>query len=336
MKIKGLLLGSAAAMLAASGARAADAIVIAEPEPMEYVRICDVYGAGFFYIPGTENCLKIGGYYRYEVQTGDVYGGDDGYVKLARFAPNFTVSTETGWGTLTGYAELEFDWYSIDGSQTTNLYSAYIQLGGLLIGKHDTPYARFLGYGGPTMWEGAYGYNNSSEISYTFTAGNGFSAIVALVEDIDGVDWAPNVEAGFNLEKDWGSIGAIAGYDEVGESFGAKAVGRLTVPNTAIEASLHVFYGSTSGTPGVYHIYDPVDGTATEWSVLAGASTAFTDQLGIAATAQWFDTDAWEVSVNLPWSPIDGLTITPEVVYATSDSADADLWNGRIRFQRSF
>ena len=110
MKIKGLLLGSAAAMLAASGARAADAIVIAEPEPMEYVRICDVYGAGFFYIPGTENCLKIGGYYRYEVQTGDVYGGDDGYVKLARFAPNFTVSTETGWGTLTGYAELEFDW----------------------------------------------------------------------------------------------------------------------------------------------------------------------------------------------------------------------------------
>src|SRR5690606_35720372 len=62
MKIKSLLLGSAAAMVAATGAKAADAIVIAEPEPVEYVRVCDAYGAGFFYIPGTGTCLSINGY----------------------------------------------------------------------------------------------------------------------------------------------------------------------------------------------------------------------------------------------------------------------------------
>ncbi|MGO4558736.1 porin, partial [Mesorhizobium sp. 2RAF21] len=44
MNIKSLLLGSAAALLAVSGARAADAVVVAEPEPAEYVKICDVYG----------------------------------------------------------------------------------------------------------------------------------------------------------------------------------------------------------------------------------------------------------------------------------------------------
>ncbi|MDP3898577.1 MAG: porin [Mesorhizobium sp.] len=27
----------------------------------EYVKVCDVYGAGFFYIPGTETCLRISG-----------------------------------------------------------------------------------------------------------------------------------------------------------------------------------------------------------------------------------------------------------------------------------
>ncbi|RUY50657.1 porin, partial [Mesorhizobium sp. M7A.F.Ca.CA.001.06.1.1] len=53
MNIKSLLLGSAAALIAVSGARAADAVVVAEPEPAEYVKICDVYGAGYFYIPGT-------------------------------------------------------------------------------------------------------------------------------------------------------------------------------------------------------------------------------------------------------------------------------------------
>ena len=77
MNIKSLLLGSAAALIAVSGARAADAVVVAEPEPAEYVKICDVYGAGYFYIPGTETCLRIGGYVRYDIGGGDV-GSFDG------------------------------------------------------------------------------------------------------------------------------------------------------------------------------------------------------------------------------------------------------------------
>ncbi|MGB7335891.1 MAG: porin, partial [Salaquimonas sp.] len=67
MKFKSLLLGSAAAMIAVSGAQsvaqAADAIIV-EPEPMEYVKVCDMYGAGFFYIPGTETCMNINGFVR--------------------------------------------------------------------------------------------------------------------------------------------------------------------------------------------------------------------------------------------------------------------------------
>src|SRR5580765_4092832 len=77
MNIKSLLLGSAAALIAVSGARAADAVVVAEPEPAEYVKICDVYGSGYFYIPGTETCLRIGGYVRYDIGVGDV-GSFDG------------------------------------------------------------------------------------------------------------------------------------------------------------------------------------------------------------------------------------------------------------------
>ena len=63
MNIKSLLLGSAAAMVVVSGAQAADAVVV-EPEPVEYVRVCDAYGAGFFYIPGTEMCMRISGFVR--------------------------------------------------------------------------------------------------------------------------------------------------------------------------------------------------------------------------------------------------------------------------------
>src|SRR6187397_2120622 len=80
MNIKSLLLGSAAAFVAVSGARAADAVVIAEPEPMEYVRICDTYGVGFYYIPGTETCLKFSGYIRYDIGIGSL-GFEDAFSK---------------------------------------------------------------------------------------------------------------------------------------------------------------------------------------------------------------------------------------------------------------
>ena len=54
MHIKSFLFGAAAALATVSSAHAADAIVAAEPEPLEYVRVCDAFGAGFFYIPGSE------------------------------------------------------------------------------------------------------------------------------------------------------------------------------------------------------------------------------------------------------------------------------------------
>lgn len=36
-------------------------------KPVQYVKICSDYGAGFYYVPGTETCLRFGGYYREEV-----------------------------------------------------------------------------------------------------------------------------------------------------------------------------------------------------------------------------------------------------------------------------
>src|SRR6478672_7596334 len=60
--VKSLVLGSAAGLIAMSGAQAADLPVKAKA--VEYVRICSLYGAGFFYIPGTDTCIKLGGYLR--------------------------------------------------------------------------------------------------------------------------------------------------------------------------------------------------------------------------------------------------------------------------------
>ena len=62
--VKSLLLGSAAGLVAVAGAQAADLPVKAKP--VEYVKICSLYGVGFYYIPGTDMCIKIGGWVRAE------------------------------------------------------------------------------------------------------------------------------------------------------------------------------------------------------------------------------------------------------------------------------
>ena len=63
--VKSLLLGSAAGVVAIAGAQAADLPVKAKP--VQYVKICSLYGAGFYYIPGTDTCIKIGGWVRQQI-----------------------------------------------------------------------------------------------------------------------------------------------------------------------------------------------------------------------------------------------------------------------------
>ncbi|MBS7698831.1 porin [Chelatococcus sp. YT9] len=65
--VKSLLLGSAAGFAAVAGAQAAD-LPMTKAAPVDYVRICSVHGAGFFYIPGSDTCIKIGGRVRAEFQ----------------------------------------------------------------------------------------------------------------------------------------------------------------------------------------------------------------------------------------------------------------------------
>ena len=64
--VKTLLLGTAAGLVAVAGAQAADMPVKAAP--VQYVKICSLYGDGFYYIPGTDTCLKMGGYVRVQAE----------------------------------------------------------------------------------------------------------------------------------------------------------------------------------------------------------------------------------------------------------------------------
>ncbi|MGO6919909.1 porin, partial [Rhizobium ruizarguesonis] len=135
MNIRMVLLASAAAFAASTPVLAADAIVAAEPEPVEYVRVCDAYGTGYFYIPGTETCLKIEGYIRFQVNVGDNPGGDNDsdWDAVTRGQVQFTAKSDTEYGPLTGVIVMQFNADNAT-DQDAILDSAYLDVAGFRAG----------------------------------------------------------------------------------------------------------------------------------------------------------------------------------------------------------
>ena len=108
-----LLLGTVAALSIASSSFAADAVVAAAPEPMEYVKVCDAFGTGYFYIPGSETCLKISGVVRYDIGSTYDFGAKSGdkYFTTNDMTGRLDVyaNNETEYGK--AYSFIRFDAY---------------------------------------------------------------------------------------------------------------------------------------------------------------------------------------------------------------------------------
>ena len=195
--VKSLLLGSAAGLVAVAGAQAADLPVKAKP--VEYVKICSIYGVGFFYIPGTDTCIKIGGWVRAEVDF-NAGGSHSSYISggtgrnnridsadtqwRSRFVTSVDIRTQTEYGTLRAYTRAGFQWTTnADGQGSYYVERTFIQFAGFTFGRSQSYfdfYANamyYTGYiGGPSS-TGAAGQN---VLAYTATFGNGFTATISI------------------------------------------------------------------------------------------------------------------------------------------------------------
>ena len=188
--VKGLMLGSAAGLIAMSGAQAADLPVKAKA--VEYVKVCSLYGAGFFYIPGTDTCIKLGGYLRVDttfnasgVQNNPAWSGDPGqgnryrdyFSTRSRMALTVDTRTATEYGVVRTFAQGDFTFDTLGGAtynptsinQTSPVGGAnllntpgggyvavemvFIQFAGFTFGKSASAYS--------TPWQGYPGNNTS-------------------------------------------------------------------------------------------------------------------------------------------------------------------------------
>ena len=105
--VKSLLLGSAAGLAAVAGAQAAD-LPVRKAAPVEYVRVCSAYGVGFFYIPGTDTCLRVSGRARFEYNVASARQfsqSPTGFRSQGRI--NLDARTQTAYGTLRAFVRYE-------------------------------------------------------------------------------------------------------------------------------------------------------------------------------------------------------------------------------------
>jgi hypothetical protein len=152
MKFKTLLLGSAAAFVAAGGAQAADLSIA---EPVDYVRVCDAFGTGYWYIPGTDTCLKIGGKVQFDIKFqksgwGDYSAGtvgDDYTISVTAFG-NVTQVFDTTTSTIFSVAfgsSILIDGYTYNGGHSTN-WKFVTEASVNFTAKSMTEYGPLVGY----------------------------------------------------------------------------------------------------------------------------------------------------------------------------------------------
>ncbi|WP_421445558.1 porin [Agrobacterium tumefaciens] len=348
MNIKSLLIGSAAALAAVSGAHAADAIVAAEPEPLEYVRVCDAFGTGFFYIPGTETCLKFDGYIRFQTDFGRNQSGTSDWNSFTRAQFNIDTRTDTELGALRGYIGLRGQ-ANNDSDRGVNVDQAFIELGGLKIGYMYTWWDDDLSGETDILSSNS---TRSNALRYTYDAGSFYAGI--SVEELDSVR-----DGNSNLGVAKG--GVFEGPNNVGVSgiigakFGAVSANLLgsydtDQENGAIRAILTADIGpGTFGLSGVWASGANYYYEESEWAVAAEYAIKATDKLTITPGAQYLgtidiapdgdftgDNDAWRAGLTVDYKITQGLDAKIAANYQDVDGPTGDSWTGFVRLQRTF
>jgi hypothetical protein len=208
--VKSLILGTAVAFAATAGAQAADLPVKAKP--VSYVKICPQYGPGFYYIPGTDICLKVGGLVFAEIgyhaagaittlanPPAGVAGAHTAHELAWRSRGYVALDARqnTAYGTLRSYIFGGFQQVSGPGSQSIAplapaaanyavnngafLQFAFIQFAGFTAGTATSFFDFAPNY--LTLSVASNPWNWTNVFAYTANFGNGFSATISIEDN---------------------------------------------------------------------------------------------------------------------------------------------------------
>jgi hypothetical protein len=307
--VKSLILGSAAGLLAMSGAQAADLPVKAKA--VEYVRICSLYGAGFFYIPGTDTCIKLGGYLRADLTVnGAIYDGPfwngegafrtryaNFYNDRSRLALTIDTRTATEYGVVRTFGQADFQFSTFGSTSTIGLpatvnpgalvgqvnndtagngYTAvemvFIQFAGFTFGKSASAYA--------SPWHG-YPGNNTSFLVGGYDSVTGINNIQYTWQFGNGVSATVGIDDSsannFNRTILINAIGGVAGgsvgFNGAPSAFNTtvgSAYGGTTVPDFVGNVRVEQAWGLFQLSGAIHDVRAGYNGAANITTAFVG------------------------------------------------------------------
>ena len=299
--VNSLLLTAAAGLVAVSGAQAADLPVKAKP--VEYVKVCSLYGVGFYYIPGTDICMKIGGYVRYQLNTGmgnsisfgpfttssgfNTRATGDDLGQRVRVTVAQDTRQQTAYGTLRTY--LVLGWTHDTPSSTTSpaapsvyFNRGFIQLAGFTFGK-ATSYFDFASTAAVAYNAGFVTTSDTGDAghivgTYTGQLGNGLSYSIGIEQSrrnattfvLDATSTAYSMVTGPARNDLGGSLGAgtASRPDIVGNVRVDQAWGGAQIMAAYHDVSAQYYSNAANGAATSVNFGSP--GDKWGWAVGAG------------------------------------------------------------------
>ena len=240
------------------------------------MKICSLYGAGFYYIPGTDTCIKVGGWVR--MQMGYGYNGNSTNGPMATNSFNRSTSdfmtrnrgyitadarSQTEYGTLRSYIAVGLSGdnasnaiaaTNVTTGSAFNANRAFIQFAGFTAGRSQSFYDHMnysaVAYHGGSVWTpgGAdTGDGGKQVLAYTAQLGNGISATLSAEDKRRGM--TRQVLTSSTLVVDTVALGSVGDKmpDFVGNIRIDQAWGSAQVMGAVHDASA-MYYSSTLGT----------------------------------------------------------------------------------------
>jgi hypothetical protein len=358
--------------MVAGGAQAADLSIA---EPVDYVKVCDAFGAGYWYIPGTDTCLKIGGYVQFDVYFQTSMAEDWASNSTSHHAASWKFSTEAGlnvtaksmteYGPLTGFIDLRglsanedasnkveytpstasFD--AISGNRYAYLDSAWLELGMLLVGRTGSIYD----YSGGFTWDWKdYDSDSSADQVRLTWAMSGFGLQLAIEDprdrwgtDLSGSYSMPNIVGNITMSQGHWSAKLSGGFAETtfGSGFGAQLATTIKLDSIAPGDQLML---KTAWAQNQVWSFAGGPGGATSgstWSAAASFQHFWAPTLSSAVTWGYFNQTTTSVSGNqvignLVWAPVTGFFAGVEGKYTKLSTASTATWGVKIRLKRSW
>src|SRR5882724_4587120 len=341
------LLCSAASLTVIGGARAADLPVKAKA--VEYVRVCSLYGAGFFYIPGTDTCIKFGGYLRVDTtfnggpQGQPAWNGDlgqhnryaDYFTTRSRMAFSVDTRTQTEYGLVRTFGQADMQFSTLGGSTTnpnslntnlgnnpqlldsagggyTSIEYLFIQFAGFTFGKSASAYA--------SPWQGFPG-NNTSFLLGGQNTDTGVNNIQYTAQFGNGVSASIGLDdptvwdrtSLYNLSTNLNAVGVT------GNAYGGVQAPDI-VANIRIDQAWGLFQlsGAAHQVNGSYNFLNGVPAPAGATG-LAGAAPTALSEIGGHPETKWGGSIMAALNLkNLPTGAGDDIKL--DATYAKGDT----------------